>query len=151
MREEGSPRALLSLKLAANNRSNLVSSSVKRTPHPHPHPRVQPPAPVQSAPGAQGQDSKDQLSCSGFVLLMFFPACHWSFCTFSTSGANLLPLVPAENFAFVSTLWTPAEDPSLTAAGTFSLSGPFSNGLCLVGGPDFIPCFSGIIKNSQIS
>lgn len=82
---------------------------------------------------------------------MFFPACHWSFCTFSTSGENLLPLVPAENFAFVSTLWIPAEDPSLTAAGTFSLSGPFSNGLCLVGGRDFIPCFSGILKNSKIS
>lgn len=37
LREEGSPRALLSLKLVADNRSNLVSSSVKCSPPP-PHP-----------------------------------------------------------------------------------------------------------------
>lgn len=127
LREEGSPRALPSLKLVADNRSNLVSSSVKCSPpSPRPpHPRVQPPAPVQSAPGSQGQDSKDQLSCSGFILLMFFPACHWSFFTFSTSGENLFPLVPAENFAFISTLWNPTEDPALVSAGTFGFSGPF--------------------------
>lgn len=45
LREEGSPRALLSLKLAANNRSNLVSSSVKCSP-PSPPPPPPPPHPT---------------------------------------------------------------------------------------------------------
>lgn len=93
LREEGSPRALLSLKLAGNNRSNLVSSSVKCSPPT----RVQPPALVQRAPGAQEQGSRDQLLCSGLVLLMLFPACHWSFCTLSPSEENLFPPVPREN------------------------------------------------------
>lgn len=123
--EERSPRALLSLKLAANNRSNLVSSSVKCSPLPppnHPHPRVQPPAPVQSALGAQEQGSKDQLLCSGFILMMFFPACHWNFCTFSTSGENLFSLVPGENFSFIPTLWIPTEDPSPISSELFYFS-----------------------------
>lgn len=46
-KEEGSPWALLSLKLAANNPSNLVTSSATHNPPP-----LVPPAPVQTAPGA---------------------------------------------------------------------------------------------------
>lgn len=98
LREEGSPRALPSLKLVADNRSNLVSSSVKcspPSPHALTHPRVQPPAPVQSAPGSQGQDSNDQLSCSGFILLMFFPACHWSFFHFFNVRRKLVSSCPS--------------------------------------------------------
>lgn len=128
LREEGSPRALPSLKLVADNRSNLVSSSVKCSP-PSPPP---PPTLVSNhqprfrVPRAlRGKTAKTNCRVQGSSCWCFPQPVTGVFFTFSTSGENLFPLVPAENFAFISTLWNPTEDPSLISAGTFCFSGPF--------------------------
>lgn len=56
LREEGSPRALPSLKLVADNRSNLVSSSVKCSPPSPPTPTpppTHPPSCPTTSPGSE--------------------------------------------------------------------------------------------------
>lgn len=84
-KEEGSPRALLSLKLAANNPSNLVTSSATHNPLP---PRST--SPGSKCPGRSEQVSEEQSLCSQFILPMFFPACHGSLCTFPALEENLV-------------------------------------------------------------
>lgn len=56
LREEGSPRALMSLKLAVNNRSNLVSSSVKCSPPPSVPPPPTPPDPPSCSTTSPGSE-----------------------------------------------------------------------------------------------
>lgn len=125
LREEGSPRALPSLKLVADNRSNLVSSSVKCSP-PSPPTLVSNHQPRFRVPRALGgKTAKTNCRVQGSSCWCFPQPVTGVFFTFSTSGENLFPLVPAENFAFISTLWNPTEDPSLISAGTFCFSGPF--------------------------
>lgn len=84
-KEEGSPWALLSLKLAANNPSNLVTSSATHNPLPPCST-----SPRSNCPRRLRQDSEEQLLCSQFILPMFFPACHGSLCTFTALEENLL-------------------------------------------------------------
>lgn len=73
---------MLSLYLAANNPSNLVTSS---TPPPPTRLLGVPPAPDQTAPGARSKTAEERLPRPQFILPMFFPACHGSLCTFSAS------------------------------------------------------------------
>lgn len=86
--EEGSPWALLSLKLAENNPSNLVTSSAN---HNHSPPTPCSTSPSSNCRGRLKQDSEAQLPCSQFILPMFFPACHGSLCTSPALEENLLP------------------------------------------------------------
>lgn len=97
LREEGSPRALLSLKLAANNRSNLVSSSVKCSPPPPP--RNHPPScpttsPASESPGRSGARPQRPIVVFRVHLADAFPSLSLKFLHFLNVRRKLVSSCP---------------------------------------------------------
>lgn len=100
LREEGSPRALMSLKLAVNNRSNLVSSSVKCSPPPPYPPSCSTTSPGSECPRPSGARQQRPIVVFRVHLADVFPSLSREFLHFPNVRRKLVSSCPGRELHF---------------------------------------------------